>query len=243
MKRAALAISIVLHGVAAVAVARARARPAPATQVRVQVAVVETAKPAPPPPPVPPPTPVPVRVVKMARASIARTKAPAPSAEAPPPPSADAAKASEEAPVSIAGISHESTSAGGTFAVPVGNTLAAAPERVARKPADAKPYKAERYAPAADLAEAPRALNRDQVDIRRYYPKDALQHGVEGEVVLRLTIDSDGSIAEASVVRDPGEGLGAAALRAVREFRFAPGKVGESPVATAIPFVIRFVIS
>jgi hypothetical protein len=45
------------------------------------------------------------------------------------------------------------------------------------------------------------------------------------------------------VVRDPGEGLGAAALRAVREFRFAPGKVGASPVATAIPFVIRFVIS
>jgi protein TonB len=125
----------------------------------------------------------------------------------------------------------------------VGNTLGAAPERVARKPAEAKPYKAERYAPASDLAEAPRVLNRDQVDIRRYYPKEALQRGVEGEVVLRLTIDSDGSIAEASVVRDPGEGLGAAALRAVREFRFAPGKVGESPVATAIPFVIRFVIS
>jgi hypothetical protein len=34
--------------------------------------------------------------------------------------------------------------------------------------------------------------------------------------------DSDGSIAEASVVRDPGDGMGAAALRAVREFRFAP---------------------
>src|SRR3954468_4404673 len=242
MKRAALAISVVVHAVAALAVARARARPAPATQVRVQVAVVETAKPAPPPPPVPPPAPVPVRVVKRARAPIARPEAPRPEAS-PPPPSAEAARPSDQAPVSIAGISHESTSAGGTFAVPVGNTLAAAPERVARKPADAKPYKAERYAPAADLAEAPRVLNRDQVDIRRYYPKEALQHGVEGEVVLRLTIDSDGSIAEASVVRDPGEGLGAAALRAVREFRFAPGKVGESPVATAIPFVIRFVIS
>ncbi|MFL5441802.1 MAG: energy transducer TonB, partial [Myxococcales bacterium] len=247
MKRAALAISVVVHAVAALAVARARARPAPATQVRVQVAVVETATPAPPPPPPPAPPPLPppapARVVKMARASIARTAAPAPRPEAPPPPSAEAPRSSDEAPVAIAGISHESTSAGGTFAVPVGNTLAAAPERVARKPAEAKPYKAERYAPAADLAEAPRVLNRDQVDIRRYYPKEALQHGVEGEVVLRLTIDSDGSIAEASVVRDPGEGLGAAALRAVREFRFAPGKVGESPVATAIPFVIRFVIS
>jgi protein TonB len=127
--------------------------------------------------------------------------------------------------------------------VAVGNTLAAAPGPVARNPAPARPYKAEQYAAASDLAEAPRVLTRDQVDIRRYYPKAALDRGVEGEVVLRLTIDSDGSIAEASVVRDPGEGLGAAALRAVREFRFAPGKVGASPVATAIPFVIRFVIS
>jgi protein TonB len=240
MKRAALAISIVVHAVAAVAVARARARPAPGPSVRLQVAVVETAKPAPPPPPAPRP-PAPVRVVKRARAPIARPQAPRP--EALPPPSTEAAKPLDEAPVAIAGISYESTSAAGGVAVPVGNTLMAAPERVARKPVEAKPYKAERYAPASDLAEAPRVLNRDQVDIRRYYPKEALQRGVEGEVVLRLTIDSDGSIAEAKVVRDPGEGLGAAALRAVREFRFAPGKVGDSPVATAIPFVIRFVIT
>jgi protein TonB len=127
--------------------------------------------------------------------------------------------------------------------VAVGNTISAAPQRVARNPAAARPYKAEQYAAASELAEAPRVLNRDQVDIRRYYPKGALERGLEGEVVLRLTIDSDGSIAEASVVRDPGEGLGAAALRAVHEFRFAPGRVGVSPVATAIPFVIRFVIS
>src|SRR3954464_12083620 len=204
MKRAALAISVVVHAVAALAVARARARPAPATQVRVQVAVVETAKPAPPPPPMPAPAPVPVRLVKLARAPIARPEPPRP--EAPPATSAEAAppSPSDDAPVAIAGISHESTSAGGTFAVPVGNTLAASPERLARNPAGRKPYKAERYAPASDLAEAPRVLNRDQVDIRRYYPKEALQRGVEGEVVLRLTIDSDGSIAEARGVRHTG---------------------------------------
>ena len=86
-------------------------------------------------------------------------------------------------------------------------------------------------------------LNREAVDIRRYYPKGALQRGFEGEVVLRLTIDADGTIAEATVIRDPGGGLGHAALEAVREFRFTPGRVGATPVATAIPFVIRFVIS
>lgn len=162
--------------------------------------------------------------------------------DAPPPPHTEVARPADE-PVVIAGISYESTSAAGGVAVAVGNTLAAAVERVAHTPAAARPYKAAQYAAASELAEAPQVLNRDQVDIRRYYPKGALQRGVEGEVVLRLTIDSDGSIAEASVIRDPGEGLGAAALLAVREFRFAPGKVGATPVATAIPFVIRFVIS
>jgi hypothetical protein len=45
------------------------------------------------------------------------------------------------------------------------------------------------------------------------------------------------------VIKDPGDGLGPAALRAVREFRFAPGKQGGAAVATAIPFVIRFVMT
>jgi len=242
MKRVAVAMSVVLHGAAAVAVARAHARPRPPPEVRVEVAVVETQKPAPPPPtPEPPVDAIRPREVRMARAF--RSTPRVPRAETPPPPAVEAMRPAEEAPVAIAGISYESTSAAGTFAVATGNTLAAAPERVARDPGTAHAYKAAQYAAASDLAEAPRVLNRDQVDIRRYYPKEALQHGLEGEVVLRLTIDSDGSIAEATVVRDPGEGLGAAALRAVREFRFAPGKVGASPVATAIPFVIRFVIS
>jgi hypothetical protein len=40
---------------------------------------------------------------------------------------------------------------------------------------------------------------------------------------------------------DPGNGMGSAALRAVREFRFATGNVGAATVATKIPFVITFV--
>src|SRR5439155_2544166 len=100
---------------------------------------------------------------------------------APPPPNAEAAQPSDDPPVAIAGISYESTSASGGFAVAAGNTLGAAPERVAR---DSRPYKAAQYAAAAELAEAPRVLNGDQVEIRRYYPKDALQRGFEGDGVV-----------------------------------------------------------
>jgi periplasmic protein TonB len=243
MKRAVL-VSIVVHAVAALALAATRTPPAPAAQVRVQVAMVEKSvtRPALPPPAPKPEAPRPSR--RMARAMTpVRASAPSPQpVPAPPPPSTEAARPAEDAVV-VAGIALESTSGAGTFTVAVGNTLHAAPGQVARDPGAAKPYKAERYAAASDLAELPEVLNRGAVDIRRYYPKEALHRGVEGEVILRLTIDADGSIAEAAVVKDPGAGMGPAALRAVREFRFAPGKASGVPVATSIPFVIRFVIS
>jgi protein TonB len=124
-----------------------------------------------------------------------------------------------------------------------GNTLGASPDRTAREAASARPYRAAHYAPASDLTEMPQVLNRDAVEIRRYYPKDALRAAIEGDVILRLVVDADGSIADVTLVKDPGHGLGAAALRAVREFRFSPGRAAGTPVATSIPFVIRFVIS
>src|SRR5207237_1438252 len=132
----------------------------------------------------------------------------------------------------ITGITLESTVSSGSFAVGVGNTLGGTPGRVAAAPAQVKPYKAERYAPVAQVTEMPQVLNSDSVDIRKYYPPDALKRELEADVVLRLLIDSDGSIAKVDVVNDPGEGLGAAAVRAVREFRFAPGKVNGAAVAT-----------
>ena len=246
MKGVAAAVSVMVHAAAAAALAGTRGTPPSAPQrERVQVEVQMTAAaPSLPPAPVPSPPPPPKRAVHPVRLAPAVVAAvsPPPSAEAAPPPPSAASRA-EEPPVVIGGIAFESTSASGSFAVAAGNTLYAAPDRVARDPAAARPYKAARFAPASELAEAPRVLNRDEVEIRRYYPKEALQRGREGEVVMRLVIDSDGSIIEASVLRDPGNGMGAAALRAVREFRFAPGRVGTTPVATAIPFVIRFVIS
>ena len=246
MKRvSAPLISLITHAAVGLAVARGNVRPKPPPpQVRIEVAVVEKAAPTPPARATAPEPPKPlVHPVRSSKAALSSHPSPVAPVGAPPPPSAEAVHPSEEAPVAIAGISFESTSSAGSFAVATGNTLSAAPDRVARNPRAAKPYRADRYATAAQLAEAPSVLNREGVDIRRYYPKDALQRGVEGEVVLRLTIDADGSIAEAVVVKDPGEGLGSAALRAVREFRFAPGKVDGAAVATAIPFVIRFVLS
>lgn len=241
-------VSGILHLAAAVAIVRGPARtPPPPPTVRLQVAVVEKARPPPPAQKVNPPPPRPRPLIANQHKPVPRPPRPAVSLArtetALPPPSKEVVQQRSEEPAALGGISLASTSASGSFAVAVGNTLSSAPPRVAPAAAKAKPYKAERYAPAAELGELPEVLNRDQVDIRRHYPRAALQRGREGEVVLRLTIDADGSIAEASVVKDPGDGMGAAALEAVRQFRFAPGRLAGTPVATTIPFVIRFVLS
>lgn len=57
-------------------------------------------------------------------------------------------------------------------------------------------------------------------------------------MVLRLLIDGDGSLAKVEVMRDPGHGFGAAGVRAIREFRFRPGRLNGSPLATTVTFVL-----
>ena len=137
----------------------------------------------------------------------------------------------------------ESTSQGGSFAVGTGNTTRGTPQDKASEPEAVKPYKANRYASAAQVTELPRPLNADSINLRKYYPQQALRAGFEGDVVLRLLIDSDGAIAKVEVVSDPGQGLGRAAAEAVRrEYRFAPAKVNGVAVATTVPFTVHFTL-
>jgi len=232
-----LALALVLVGLAV------RPKPVPQTPVQIQVIDVPPPKPAEPAPPPPPPKPVPMR--KMARAprsvSPIPTPTPLPQSEAPPPPTTEAPKNTPQ-PVIVTGITMESTSEGGSFAVGAGNTLRGSPERTAAPPEAAKPYKADQYAPAAQVSELPQPLNRESLNLRKYYPARAKKSGFEGDVVLRLLIDSDGSIAKVDVVSDPGEGLGPAAAQAVRELRFSPAKVNGVAVATTVPFTIHFTL-
>jgi|SRR5438067_3115565 len=217
-----------------------RPRPIPQTPIEIQVVDMPPAAKA----PEPPPRPVPMKVARAPRTPQALpppTPAPLPPSTAPPPPTAEAPRNTSN-PVVITGITMESTSQGGSFAVGAGNTLRGAPEKTARDPQAVKPYKADQYAPAAQVNELPRPLNREALNLRRYYPPQAKKNGFEGDVVLRLLIDADGSIAKVDVVSDPGEGLGPAAAQAVRELRFAPAKVNGVAVATTVPFTIHFTL-
>ena len=243
--------SLLLHAALAVFLLAVAVRPKPMPQVPVEIQVVdvparpaEAAKPPPPPAPAPAP-PVPMKMARMARRTPQNLPPPTPMplapSSAPPPPTTEAPQTSRD-PVVVTGITMESTSQGGSFAVGVGNTLRGAPEKTARAPEAVKPYKADQYAAAAQVSELPQPLNRESLNLRKYYPPQAKKEGFEGDVVLRLLIDADGSIAKVDVVSDPGGGLGAAAAQAVRELRFSPAKVNGVPVATTVPFTIHFTL-
>lgn len=73
------------------------------------------------------------------------------------------------------------------------------------------------------------------------YPKDALKHGVSGEVRLRLTVDTDGRVKLAEVISSSPPGIfEESALSAVRRWRFRPievdGKAVEASATTTVVF-------
>lgn len=248
LRKAALALagSLALHLGAFYMLSRAAQSHHRLPQQRINVSVVEVEKPKPPEPPPPKPPepekpkakPIPPKVVRMIKPPPEKAPPTPPPPSEQPPPEQKAAP-----PVVLPGITLESTTGSGGFAVNTGNTLYGDPGTKGHDPADVKPYKAERFVAAAKVTELPRILNRESVDIRKYYPPDAKKAEFEGDVILKLLIDSDGSIARISVVVDPGQGLADAAKLAVREYRFAPGTVDGTPVATTVPFTVHFTLN
>ncbi|HXN80896.1 MAG TPA: TonB family protein [Myxococcales bacterium] len=242
--------SIAIHGFVATLIGTvALRRPQPPSRAQsVQVEVLET-RPRPPAPekaqePLPKPAPPKLAPRKLARATpppLIRPSEPLPPPDSAPPPPSREAK-TEAPPVVLPGISFESTTRSGGMAVAAGNTLYGDPGQAGRDPAAVKPYKAQRYASAAQVTELPRTLSCDSRVLEKYYPDRARRREFEGDVVLRLLIDGDGSVAKAELVSDPGEGLGAAGLRAIQECRFAGAKIGGDAVATTVPFTLHFTL-
>jgi protein TonB len=81
----------------------------------------------------------------------------------------------------------------------------------------------------ADYDSPPRATKVTRPE----YPPEALEKGIEGTVVVEMTIDVEGRVVDPSVAKSV-EGLDEAALECVREWRFKPAtKDGEAVPATA----------
>jgi len=73
------------------------------------------------------------------------------------------------------------------------------------------------------------------------YPQQARQQGVEGTVVLRLTVGTDGAPTDVRVSKSSGHpALDDAAVVRVRQARFAPALKDGEPVSTSITFKVKF---
>jgi periplasmic protein TonB len=214
----------------------------PPTPERVDVEIVEV-KPKPlepkaPPPEPPKPAEPPVRLRPARRVVVNQPPPPdTPPPPTPPPetPPPDTTPAATPGPVKL-GLSLSSTSVGGAFAAPVGNSLAGKLGPRAEAPAadDVGPV-----AHAAALTTQPEPLD---VDIpQSEYPKQALDAGFEGSVTLKIVIDTSGRVRRAVVLKDPGYGLGAAAVKsALRHFKFKPGEVNGKATAVEWTFTVTY---
>jgi len=72
------------------------------------------------------------------------------------------------------------------------------------------------------------------------YPEDAKRNGVEGKVFIQAFIDEMGNVVETKVIKGAGYGLDEAALTAVKETKFFPGKQKGKPVKVQVSIPIVF---
>ena len=93
---------------------------------------------------------------------------------------------------------------------------------------------------AGELAVIPKAMNPRTPD----YPESLEEEGVEGSVTLELLISKEGKVLKAKVIKSDHELFSESALKAVKKYKFSPGKLADGSSADSlIEFVVKFEIS
>lgn len=77
-------------------------------------------------------------------------------------------------------------------------------------------------------------------DVRPFYPKSALDEGVEGLVILDAAITTSGCVASARVVRAVDVRLDVAALVSVLQWRYTPTLLDNQPVPVTMTVTVSF---
>jgi protein TonB len=95
------------------------------------------------------------------------------------------------------------------------------------------------YLPQHMISAAPK-IPIDEVRENIEYPPLANRQRIEGVVYLELYIDSQGVIQDIKVLRDPGYGLGDAAVAAFEGVSAVPAEANDVPVAVRFRFPVRF---
>lgn len=73
------------------------------------------------------------------------------------------------------------------------------------------------------------------------YPQEAKEKGIEGNVYMTFVVDTDGSLSDFELLRNPGGGLGEEALRVYMEGpNWIPGMQKKQPVKTRLTARVAF---
>jgi TonB family protein len=129
--------------------------------------------------------------------------------------------------------------------IPQGDSMRVSPKVVKKGKAPEKKstgfktdYASGEEAPVAVITAYPKVLKQVSVD----YPERMKELGVEGKVVLEITVASSGKVAVARLVKSLHAELDKLALAAARQLLFSPALVGKTPVQVKIPYTFTFVL-
>jgi len=84
--------------------------------------------------------------------------------------------------------------------------------------------------------EPPRLLR----EVRADYTDEARRSNIEGEVELEIVVRRDGTVGDVKVIRGLRGGLNDRAVHAVRQWRFAPGRMKGVPVDVVVEVGVEF---
>jgi TonB family protein len=90
--------------------------------------------------------------------------------------------------------------------------------------------------PEAVIERRPRPIEQ----VEPVYPLEAKAAGVTGMVIVEAMVNEKGSVDYADIIRDPGHGLGQAAVDAVKQWRFEPGVIDGKPAPMKFNITINF---
>ena len=188
----------------------------------------------PPPPPEPPPEPPKPKPKKKPKAK------PQPKPQAQVPPKVDPPPEPPKAPPPpVTGLTAKSFGTGGKGPVlQLGNTTFGRPKAqltapVAEAPA-AGPVAREGGAEPSVVV----ATLKSQVQPR--YTPEAIAEGLEGVMPLLITVDEEGAVVSAKVLKSFGFGLDEEAIKAVRQWRYSPQLVNGVPTRVTKRITIKF---
>jgi TonB family protein len=93
----------------------------------------------------------------------------------------------------------------------------------------------EPYRPGKDVT-APKLIH----EVKPQYTKRAMDAKIQGVVQLEVVIDANGEVGETKVTKSLDEELDQAAVTAVKQWRFEPGKKDGKPVAVRVDIEMSF---